>query len=311
MKQTSQRSLLFRQNVNRTESDRRRVCPRQVGRRMRTRLRPRRWSVDRAAIGKWNIVWQLVSCRKVRRNVSAVGGMKTKVGSALVRIEYQNLLFEFVTNEIKRSNKVCIAADEHNGVCRVRVCVTKHFGYDVDVGTFFLHFHHMNISISGRSAVLAVWVNGRNPYLVLVVVALYDLYAAMCLDCLKIDILALNSGCVIGIGLNTCSEVFYGNEFVRFVKKRTCERSQVKPLATGSSAKKPEVEVATIDIRNCFHSCQLKMLRSQTLRFGTPLRVGRTVRLDMNPLTGSVGIIPNIISWRNGVWRRNRIMEAA
>ena len=219
--------------------------------------------------------------------------MKTKVGSALVRIEYQNLLFEFVTNEIKRSNKVCIAADEHNGVCRVRVCVTKHFGYDVDVGTFFLHFHHMNISISGRSAVLAVWVNG------------------MCLDCLKIDILALNSGCVIGIGLNTCSEVFYGNKFVRFVKKRTCERSQVKPLATGSSAKKPEVEVATIDIRNCFHSCQLKMLRSQTLRFGTPLRVGRTVRLDMNPLTGSVGIIPNIISWRNGVWRRNRIMEAA
>ena len=75
------------------------------------RLFPRRRAMDRAAIGKWNIVWQLVSCRKVRRNVSAVGGMKTKVGSALVRIEYQNPLFEFVTNEIKRSNKVCIAAD--------------------------------------------------------------------------------------------------------------------------------------------------------------------------------------------------------
>ena len=152
---------------------------------------------------------------------------------------------------------------------------------------------------------LLYWVNGRNPYLVLVIVALYDFYAAKCLDCLKIDILAFNSGCVIWIGLNTCSEVFYGNEFVRFVKKRSCERSQVKPLATGSSAKKPEVEVATIDIRNCFHRCQLKMLRSQTLRFGTPLRVGRTVRLDMNRLTGSVDIVPKIISWRNGVWRWN------
>jgi len=40
--------------------------------------------MDRAAIGKWNIVWQLVSCRKVRRNVSAVGGMKTIFGTILV-----------------------------------------------------------------------------------------------------------------------------------------------------------------------------------------------------------------------------------
>ena len=41
MKQTSQRSLLFRQNVNRTGAEWRRVCPRQGGRGMRTRLRPR------------------------------------------------------------------------------------------------------------------------------------------------------------------------------------------------------------------------------------------------------------------------------
>ena len=31
----------------------------------------------------------------------------------------------------------------------------------------------------------------------------------------------------------------------------------------------------------------IKMLRSRTLRFGTPLRVGRTVRLDLNLLKGS------------------------
>ena len=57
MKQTSQRSLLFRQNVNRTEAEWRRVCPSQGGRGMRTRLRPRRRAVDRAAVGNvkmWN-----------------------------------------------------------------------------------------------------------------------------------------------------------------------------------------------------------------------------------------------------------------
>jgi len=42
--------------------------------------------MDRAAIGKWNIVWQLVSCRKVRRNVSAVGGMKTILVATVVMI---------------------------------------------------------------------------------------------------------------------------------------------------------------------------------------------------------------------------------
>ena len=79
MKQTSQRSLLFRQNVNRTEAewvhflDRRRVCPRQVGRGMRTRLRPRRWSVDRAAIGNRHVIWQLTPCGKVAGDIGIVG----------------------------------------------------------------------------------------------------------------------------------------------------------------------------------------------------------------------------------------------
>ena len=66
MKQTSQRSLLFRQNVNRTEEDLRRVCPREGGRGMRTQLRPRRMAVDRAAIGNNHIIWQLTPCGKWR-----------------------------------------------------------------------------------------------------------------------------------------------------------------------------------------------------------------------------------------------------
>ena len=65
MKKTSQRSLLFRQNVNRTEADRRRVCPRHGGRGIKTQLRPRRRAMDRAAIGNRHIIWQLTPCGKV------------------------------------------------------------------------------------------------------------------------------------------------------------------------------------------------------------------------------------------------------
>ena len=96
MKKTSQRSLLFRQNVNRTEEEWRRACSRHGRRGMRTQLRPRRRAVDRAAIGKWNIVWQLVSCRKVRRNIGIVGLWKCGImrlwdyGIGSRRFQFQN-----------------------------------------------------------------------------------------------------------------------------------------------------------------------------------------------------------------------------
>ena len=55
-----------------------------------------------------------------------------------------------------------------------------------------------------------------------------------------------------------------------------------------------------------FHVCQ-RMQGASTFRLKPPRRIGRASRVEYNPLTSSVGIIPNIISWRNGVWRQNRI----
>ena len=144
MKQTSQRSLLFRQNVNRTESDRRRVCPRHGGRGMRTRLCPRRRAVDRAAMrSDGNHFRQLALRRKVAWDVRIVGSCSLKM-------------------------------------------------------------------------------------------------------------------------------------------------------------------VGPIYVNNClFHFCH-KMQGASTFRQKPPRRIGRASRVEYNPLTGSVGILPNIISWRNGVWRQRR-----
>ena len=69
------------------------------------------------------------------------------------------------------------------------------------------------------------------------------------------------------------------------------------------------VKVPRINIDVCSHFH--KMLRPRPSRIGASPRIGRASRSDMNRLTGSVGIIPNIISWRNGARRQNRIMEAA
>ena len=74
MKKTSQRSLLFRQNVGRTEADRRRGCPRHGGRGMRTQLRPRRRAVDCAAMrSDGNNFRQLALRRKVAGDIGIVG----------------------------------------------------------------------------------------------------------------------------------------------------------------------------------------------------------------------------------------------
>ena len=64
MKQTSQRSLLFRQNVNRTEADRRRVCPRHGVRGIKTQLRPRRRAMDRAAVVSMPEIWYTTLCKE-------------------------------------------------------------------------------------------------------------------------------------------------------------------------------------------------------------------------------------------------------
>ena len=50
----------------------------------------------------------------------------------------------------------------------------------------------------------------------------------------------------------------------------------------------------------CLHRLTVKKKRSQTLRPKTSLRVGRTVRLDMNLLRGSVLSVSDCRMWRKG-----------
>ena len=83
MKQTSQRSLLFRQNVNRTEAEWRRVCPRHGVRGIKTQLRPRRRAMDRAAVVSMSEIWYTTLCKKERSlryvyNGNTKGGMQEK-----------------------------------------------------------------------------------------------------------------------------------------------------------------------------------------------------------------------------------------
>ena len=61
----------------------------------------------------------------------------------------------------------------------------------------------------------------------------------------------------------------------------------------GESAQQSVVEIAAVDVGYRFHSFPIKKIGPQTLRPKTLFRVGRTLRLDMNLLTGSAHIVPN------------------
>ena len=118
MKQTSQRSLMFRQNVNRTEEDRRRACPRQGGRGMRTRLRPRRRAVDRAAMRPyWDYVGKLALRRKVAGDVCVVCRHSLKMfGDGFSWVEYKHGFPKFAAECENRSCLIGVSGYQRKAV---------------------------------------------------------------------------------------------------------------------------------------------------------------------------------------------------
>jgi hypothetical protein len=219
--------------------------------------------------------------------------MKAKIGQTLMRIEYKNLFPGFVSYEIERSRKIGITTDKHERIGGVAVGIFEKLGHNVDVRPFLFHLHDMDISIRGRIAIPALLTDGRYPDFVLVVIAFDYFETAMRNKRLKINILPLYGGGIMRIGFCPGRKVFYVHEFMVGVKEIARKRNQIKPLILGVATKQPVVKITAVNIGNRSHDISLKLLRSRTFRFETPLRVGRTLRLDMNPLESSPQIISN------------------
>ena len=263
------------------------------------RLRPRRRAVDRAAMrSNRNHFGQLALRRKVAGNVPAMCGMEAEVCRALARIEHDCASLEFVAHEVERRNEIRIAGDYDKSIGGVCVGIAEKRGREIYVRPLLFNLYHMDKAVCGCGTSLASGINGWNPRLVLVVVALDDIHAAVRNEGLKVDVLAFNRRGVVRICLGTGREVLDGCKFVVFVKVGMGEHGSdecgdVKPFASGESAQQSVVEIAAVDVGYRFHSFPIKKIGPQTLRPKTLFRVGRTLRLDMNLLRGSARIVPN------------------
>ena len=229
----------------------------------------------------------------------------------MARIEHDCASLEFVAHEVERRNEIRIAGDYDKSIGGVCVGIAEKRGREIYVRPLLFNLYHMDKAVCGCGTSLASGINGWNPRLVLVVVALDDINAAMRDEGLKVDVLAFNRSGVVRICLGAGREVLDGCEFVVFVKMGMGEhgfdkRSDVKPFAGGESAQQSVVEIAAVDVGYRFHSFPIKKIGPQTLRPKTLFRVGRTLRLDMNLLTGSVHIVPNPVVRNKGANLKNQ-----
>ena len=260
---------------------------------------PRRRAVDRAAVRSyWNDVGKLALRRKVPRDVPAICGMEAKVCRTLTRIEHDGLPLEFVPYKVERCNKVGISRDDDKRIGYVCVGVAEKRCRKIDIRSLFFNLYHVNKSIWGCRAFLAPGIYGWNPCFVLVVVAFNNIYSAMRVDGLKVDVLPFDRCWIVGICLGSGGEVLDRYEFmvrVEFGVGKHCmyKPCEIEPLASREPAQQSMVEVAAVDVGYCLHLHSMKKRGSQTLRSKTLFRVGRALRLDVNPLKGSARIVAN------------------
>ena len=305
MKQTSQRSLLFRQNVNRTEAEWRRVCPRQGGRGMRAQLRPRRRAVDRAAMRSNRYdVGKLALCREIAWNVRVVGSRSLKmVGHGFAWIEYKHRFPKFAAERLNRPSLIGIAGYQNKAFGIGAHGIDKGGNSKVYVRTFLLKLNDMRHSGNGFFASFALFVDMGKPCLFLAVKSFDDFHSAKGRECLEIYFLAFFGGYVMRICADTSREILYGEDFMFFLEHCVGKCAKVEPFTALRSSQQAIVEIVAVYVNNCLFHFSHKMQGASTFRLKPPRRIGRASRVEYNPLTGSVGIIPNIISWRNGVWR--------
>ena len=274
------------------------------------RLCPRRRTVDRATMRTdWDYLWKLALRRKVAGNVPAIGGVEAEVRRALAWIEHDCPSFEFVSHKVEWRDEVRIAGENDKCVSRVCVGVAEKRCREVDVCPLLLHLYHMHKAVCGCWTMLASEIYGRNPGLVLVVVALDDIHATMRNDGLKIDVLTFNRRGVVRICLGPGDKVLYCYKLMTCAKLGMSKhgadkRGYVKPFTGWTPAQQPVVEIAAVNVCYGSHFVAMKKIGPQALRPKTLFRVGRALRLDMNPLTDSARIVPNSAAKRKGARRR-------
>ena len=269
--------------------------------------------MDRAAVRPdWDYVGKLALRRKVAGNVRVVGSRSLKmVGHGFAWIEYKHRFPKFAAECENRSCLIGIACYQNKAVGIRAHGIDECYDSKVYVRTLLFKLYDMSHPGMGFFTNFAFPIDMGKPGLLLAVKPFDDFHSAKGRECLEIYLLAFLGGYVMRICADTSREILYGEDFMFFLEHCVGKCAKVEPFTALRSSQQAIVEIVAVYVNNCLFHFSHKMQGASTFRLKPPRRIGRASRVEYNPLTGSVGIIPNIISWRNGVRRQGLRMEAA
>ena len=261
------------------------------------RLRPCGRAVYRAPIRKWHNIRQLALRRKVAGDVFVVGCESSQfLAHVLMRVEYKRSQADFVAYETKRCGEIDIAADNHEGVRRLSICIGHHLCCKIDIGT--LLNRSVNDSIRHFAATLTGFFSEWKFDTESLVETLYDFHYGKRAESFKIPILVECRLRFCGIVFNSSREILYRRYIVFFgTGQQGCGKSnEIEPLIPWFS-QKPVLQIESINIEDCFFLFHAHSF-SPTKRQGpdrslAPHRIAVAQRVVNNPSRGSPYIVSN------------------
>ena len=252
-----------------------------------------------------NDVGKLALRRKVAGNVRVVGSRSLKmVGYGFAWIKYKHGFAKFAAERLNRPCLIGIAGYQNKAFGIGARGIYKGGNGKVYVRTLLFKFHDMSHSGNGFFASFALSADMWKPCLFLAVEPFDDFHSAKGRECLEIYLLAFLGGYVMRICADASREILYGEDFMLFLEHGVGKRAKVEPFATLRSSQQAIVEIVSVYVNNCLFHFGHKMQGASAFRPKPPRRIGRASRVEYNPLTGSVGIVPNYFSWCNGTERK-------
>ena len=273
-----------------------------AGRRVRRRLCPRRRAVDRAAMRtNGNCVGKLALCRKVAGDVCIVCRRPLKMfGDSFSWVEYKHGFPKFAAECENSSCLIGVSGYQREAVSVGMHGVDKGCDRKIYVGSFFFKFHDTSHTGMGFFTNFAFPIDMGKPCLLLAVKPFDDLHPAKCGECLDIYLLTFFGGYVLWICADARREILNGEDIVFLLEHGGSKRAKVEPFTSWRVLQQAVVKIVSVYVNKClFHVCQ-KMQGASTFRLKPPRRIGRASRVEYNPLTSSVGIVPNLHAVRKG-----------
>ena len=251
---------------------------------------------DRYDVGK------LALRREIAGNVRVVRCCSLKMfGDNLSRVEYKHGFSKFAAERENCSRLIGVSGYQREAVGVGMRGVDKGCDSKIHVGSFFFKFHDMSHSSMGFFANFAFPIDMGKPCFLLAVKPFDDFHPAKCGECLEIYLLTFLGGYVLWVCTNASREILYGEDIVFFLEHGGGKCAKVEPFTAWRAFQQAVVKIVAVYVNNCLFHFSHKMQGASTFRLKPPRRIGRASRVEYNPLLGSVGIVPNIRLWRNGV----------